>query len=198
MPRASVGLLFPLLLALALPAAKAPSAPVPKDDGKKTKLYFPITVGAKWVYEGGREEQTEVVTAVEQKPKEQAWVVSTGLLNKEGKASPWAEWEVSERGLLLLKDKFGPAAGEQWWLKLPHKAGDKWDLVSEARLHCVALEPKRVKVPAGEFDAVGVELYVGKGVLLTRWYAPEVGLVKVGDEKDTMWALKSFTPGKEE
>jgi hypothetical protein len=199
MPRASVGFLFPLLLALALPAEKAPSAPVPKAPAKKDSLYFPTKVGAKWVYTEGDRDKTEVVTAVEHKPKEQVWVVSVEADSLKPKEKTTWEWEVSERGLRSLKFGFDPERDEnsKWWLlKLPAKAGEKWEISGDVWFE--ALEPKRIKVSAGEFDAVGVDLNVGKIIKVTRWYAPGIGLVRIDDEKKPSCELKSFTPGKEE
>ena len=169
------------------------AAPVPKDVPKEQPLYFPTKVGTKWVYAHGDEDQTEVITAAEYKTKERLWVVQVTTSNKEKRVT---EWEVSDQGLFWVMDR-GKERATQCWLKLPHKAGEKWDLVPEYRFRCVTLESQKIKVPAGEFDAIGVEIYLGDTLFVTRWYAPGVGLVKLADEKSTRSVLKSFTPGKD-
>jgi hypothetical protein len=62
----------------------------------------------------------------------------------------------------------------------------------------VARESERVRVPAGEYDAVVVDKQVGRHPpLLTFWYARGVGLVKIVNGERTLKALKSFTQGKD-
>jgi hypothetical protein len=71
----------------------------------------------------------------------------------------------------------------------------------ESDIRYVTLKPRRIKVPAGEFEAIGVEHWHGDEVFGTCWYAAGVGLVKSeigsGDDAVTWMELKSFTPGKE-
>jgi hypothetical protein len=179
------------------------AAPVPKEQPKPT-LYFPTVVGTKWVHRDFKgNEHTRVVTAVKQKPGERAWVVTTGVLDAKGKVAVSDTWEVSEKGVFYL-DTFDEQKPD--WrcrLKLPALIGEKWDPnlgarpKSEAR--SVTLKPRRIKIPAGEFDAIGVERWHGDEVFGTCWYAAGVGLVKSeiggGDDKETWMELKSFTPG---
>jgi hypothetical protein len=190
-----------VLAAVLLAAFQLGAAPVPKDrPADKDVLYFPTKVGAKWVYEGN-EGRTEVVTAVEQKPKEEVWVVTVDRVNKDGKViNEERKWEVSKQGLRLVgtwltRDR---EPKPHTFLKLPHRAGEKWAFNPDLdEFQCVALEKQRVKVPAGEFDAVGIEIQLGRKESITWWFAPDVGMVRMGDEKKPSCVLKSFTPGKE-
>jgi hypothetical protein len=65
----------------------------------------------------------------------------------------------------------------------------------------VAQKEEMVKVPAGEFKAVPVDLYIGveavAGKPFRHWYAPGVGAVKWQTAGEGDVVLKSFTPGKE-
>jgi hypothetical protein len=188
----------PLLLVLTavlLAAVPLGAAPVPKERlVDKDVLYVPTKVGAKRVYNRGDEEQTDVVTAVEHKPKEKVWVVTIGELDKDGKVFKEEKWEVSNQGLVLVHRE----TDLRTFLKLPHRAGEMWAFSPSLKnIECVALEKQRVEVPAGEFEAVGVEIQLQGGrVLKTWWFAPGVGLVRIGNENST-YVLKSFTPGKD-
>jgi hypothetical protein len=195
-----------LLVLVSGPLATLPlgAAPVPKE-APKEELYFPIKKGTKWVYDQGKEEKTEVVTAVEHKPKEKVWIVAVDLMNKDGKAAgKEKKWEVSNQGLVSVTPQKSWVSGEikprsLQHLKLPHVAGEKWaaDMNPEPSFRSVTLDKQKVKVPAGEFEAIGVETYLGDKLVVTRWYAPGVGLVRIGDEKNPTYVLKSFTPGKD-
>jgi hypothetical protein len=199
--------MFRFLLAVAgcLGSLGLSAAPVPKDEPNRS-LYFPILRGAKWVREDAAgKEHTVVVTAVKQKPNERAWVVTAGWTDEKGRITDSDTWEVSEQGLFYLNECVGQKPVPRCHLKLPGLAGEKWDPYPEGerqgRVRCVTLKSQRIKVPAGEFDAVGVETYHGKELVTTCWYAAGVGLVKSelggGDDKETWLVLKSFTPGKE-
>lgn len=180
------------------------AAPVPKEQPKPT-LYFPTVVGTKLVHQDLKgNDHTRVVTAVKQKPGERAWLVTVGGLDAKGKIAVTDTWEVSEKGVFYLDtfDKQKP----DWRcrLKLPAVSGEKWDpnlgTDLEGEVHRRTLKPRRIKVPAGEFEAIGVESWWGKEIISTCWYAAEVGMVKSevgsGDDAVTWMELKSFTPGK--
>lgn len=175
-------------------AAASETAPAPRAKPGEPTRYFPTAAGARWVYDHGDGERTEVVTAAEHDAKERVWAVTVGRVGKAGKVSRQEVWEVSERGLFLAASPAGrkePAC----FLKLPHKPGEEWEFAPGSEIRCVAVKPRRVKVPAGQFDAVGVEMYLGTDLFVTRWYAPGVGLVKVEDTKSVRCVLKTYTPG---
>ena len=94
----------------------------------------------------------------------------------------------------------------EWWLKLSSKSGLTWETVlpdgETERLELTGVE--EVKVPAGTFHALRVEVSVplgGPGIRggadfrsrSTRWFAPGVGLIKASGRT---WehVMKSFTP----
>jgi hypothetical protein len=179
------------------------AAPVPKEQPKPT-LYFPTVVGTKWVdrdFKGN--EHTRVVTAVKQKPNERAWLVTVGGLDAKGKIAVTDTWEISEKGFFSLDEDSEQKLVRRCGLKLPALTGEKWDpnlgADPESDIRYVTLKPRRIKVPAGEFEAIGVEHWHGDEVFGTCWYAAGVGMVKSeigsGDDAVTWMELKSFTPG---
>ena len=180
---------------------QAPMAPPPRE----VVYYFPTKVGAKWVrlWSDGKGKDAEavyVVTAVEE-GKDGAKRVTVSAVGRNGKPSPFQEFEVSSKGLFYTRwFGFGrPVLEPQCELKLPHKAGQEWgDDESSLKEKQSAHGPEKVKVPAGEFDCIRVEYRDSRSPdpTQTRWYAPGVGLVKL-TSGNTLIVLKSFTPGKE-
>jgi hypothetical protein len=109
----------------------------------KTVYYFPVTVGSEWVYkchfkyskkEFSDLEFTKVVASVKD-GKDGAKVVTVDQIDSRGTITRNKEvFEVSERGLFLMKtDKrtFDPAKCE---LKLPHKDEQTWRMFSNNAL----------------------------------------------------------------
>jgi hypothetical protein len=193
-------------LVLAAVLGFATAAPAPKGAEEPT-LYFPTRVGAQWVYlwDTKRKEDkdkdpavVEVVTAVED--KEGAKVVTVGRVHTDGKVCPTQKWAVSDRGLFQTANLIGqPVRAPVCFLKLPHKRDQTWtlDAPGDNKPTMTASGPERVKVPAGEYDAIRVEQRdQHPDPQTTRWYAPGVGLVKV-TSGDLLIVLKSFDPGKE-
>ncbi|MBN9517837.1 hypothetical protein J0H58_04835 [bacterium] len=193
-----------LLIAL---AASAPAAPVP-DEAKAPVLFFPTTP-VTWVYEcwGVRwttpSEVTEVIVSVKGVNGEK--VVALGSVYG-GKAQPSNSMvTVSERGLVEgfggFNQRFETVAtalrwpiapGETWVGKLP-PVGHK-----ERRL--VTRGWEKVRVPAGQFDAVRVDsTYVLQNGTKDRvdrtWYSPGVGVVKWEEDEGRMKVLKRFVMG---
>jgi hypothetical protein len=197
------------LLAVCVLLGGTAAAPVPPER-RQSPLYFPTTVGTKWVYQlnDGRE-YTEVITGVE--PVLGGAVVIVGAVAPDGKARPWYRHVVSERGLLregivLKSDR------PQWLLKFPYKFGETWEtggeqgprepIPSEKWTHTSDGE-EEVTVPAGTFRALRVTSK-GHGIPgcvlppsgpSARWYAPRVGAVKMTMGK-TVWVLKEFDRGE--
>jgi hypothetical protein len=177
---------MPRLLAIAILSACAPAllpaAPVPLDAGKPV-YYFPTQVGTKWVYDAKREVDAhgEVVTASEEKDGRLLVSVKTTDLNfADHDSTTITQYAVSKDGVFevayFLEDKervqkYDPP---YCWLKLPHKDGNSWKDEPHSKHVFVAKKVETVKVPAGTFEAIRVEVDTGA----VSWYAPGVGIVK--------------------
>jgi hypothetical protein len=184
---------LPVLAAL---GAVAAAAPVP--EGAKTPpYYYPVTPGAKWVYDcpGGRTESV-VVGRVEKAAGE--LVVTREGADENRRA--YAKTAVSPKG--LRQDNLDGRQDPVWLLKAPFRDGDSWDVPEghgggKRTVH----GPERVEVPAGKFRAARVVWERPGGSRRVYWYAQGVGEVKrVEQETDgtetVTRALKSFTPAK--
>jgi hypothetical protein len=210
-----------LTIALAALAATAPAAPIP-DVVKEPVLYFPTTVGTKWTYQCSGTELVLTVTAVEAKAG--AHVVSVGRVGEAGVVYKDTKVAVSPRGLHELEVSFlghevmpfGPNRVQEWTerrepalclLRLPAVHGDRWG-ARHSPGTTVAFEvgrEERVRVPAGEFQAVCVEAALDGGwrepTRFRHWYAVGVGEVqrtlrqRDGTE-EVIRALKVFTPAR--
>jgi len=191
-----MGLLAPILL-LNLAAAPAPKK------AEESTLHYPTKVGDKWTYlltdKTGKEKEWEIVemvTAVED--KKGVKVVTVGRFEEDGKVYPNRTREVSDRGVWQT-EQLGFGALDSPWvhLKLPHKPGQMWDF---QKTSMTAHGPERVKVPAGEYDAIRVEIRnkdePKSDPIQTAWFAPRVGIVKL-TKGDLLIVMKTFTPGKE-
>lgn len=190
-----------MLFVIAALLRLAPAAPVPKG-ADKAVLYFPTRVGAKWVYheeavDVERSEAVYTVTAVEK--RDGSYVVTVGRVGSDGTAVPKETWAVSDRGLLLLERDGRKQDPPTCHLKLPHRPDEAWDwMPGKTGWRCVPRKPERVRVPAGEYDALPVDLQTSRRPpLITHWYALGVGLVKTTNDARTLKTLKSFTPGKD-
>jgi hypothetical protein len=194
---------------LALPAA--PAAPRAKD-GNRPAAYFPTRVGAKWVYDDGKEtESVREVTAVH--VQRDQTIVTVSEAGPKG-AVVAERVAVSAAGICRLEFNGFPL-DRYWLLKLPAKEGDRWEFDTPAQQDergrglrgekgTVTVGPtEEVEVPAGSYRAVRLEIAVtainGKAVpaiRYTSWYAPVVGLVKMTRGTEWTRVLKSFTPSK--
>jgi hypothetical protein len=192
-----VARLFFALVAVAVVLSLAPAAPVPKGADMPV-LYFPTKVGAKWVYDEEKEEKVYIVTAVEK--RDGSNVVSVGRVGSDGKTVPEKTWAVSDRELLLLEMDGLKRDPPTCYLKLPHQPGEARDWVpgTAPGWRGVARKLERIQIPAGEYDALPVDLQFGRrSTILTLWYALGVGEVKSVSKEQTLRVLKSFTPGKD-
>jgi hypothetical protein len=170
-------------------------------DEKVAQTYFPTKVGAKWEYEYDGKKETEEVTAV--KKENDSFIVTVHRVDGFGSKSK-TELKVAKDGLFRLTG--GPAVEHppMWLLKLPHKAGARWETWTGAQGHgdseVKAFGPEKVKVPAGTFEAIRTEtIYpqtAPEDIVGKFWYAPGVGLVKQTYGKYVR-VLKSFSPGKD-
>jgi hypothetical protein len=179
-----------LLLLLATLATQA--APALKSKGPA--LYYPTTVGARWVYEYRGIESTTVVTRVVE--KDGVFLVDVAQVSDK-RETPSQQMRVSGDGVFRLSIAGTALQNPECLLKLPHKDGHEWEvdmgpnLGSTAKLTAVARET--VETPAGKFEAIRVER-VGDNAA-TYWFAEGIGLVKyIHGESEGV--LKSFSPGK--
>jgi hypothetical protein len=178
-----------LLSAVLLPPEQAPAP------HEKVVYYFPVTVGAKWVYICDNDRglgYTRVVTSVKD-GKNGAKIVIVDELSLSGKETRVIE--VSNQGLFALDEK----APEKKFclLKLPHKNGQTWDEVGGITFFTVDLTaygPEKRTVPAGTFECIRVKSILRDYTM----YAPGIGMVEsYGAGAGVHLVLKSFSPGKE-
>jgi hypothetical protein len=177
------------------------AAPVPKS----RPLYFPITVGTRWVYEeqpkaGKTKQRVEVIASVEE--KDGATVVSVRSV-LDGAGATRHKVAISNKGLFMLENDGDKADPPLCVLKLHAPVGTKWTVnsaLSSVTIKGTAAvaEPARIKVPAGTYTAVRVEMaytVLNEKYHSTIWIAQGIGIVKMVSADETV-VLKSFTPGK--
>lgn len=171
------------------------------DEQRGTTVYFPTKVGTKWTYDSDGKEQIETVTAVEK--KDGATIVTVELKDEFGRKSQF-KMRASEQGLFQLTGVgFATKHPPSCLLKLPHEAGQRWEAYTGARGSgfgtLTAFGPEKIKVPAGEFEAIRVETtfpqFDKDDTVAKYWYAPKVGLVKYEFDKQVR-VLKSFRAAK--
>lgn len=211
------------LLAMALFRALAPAAPIPRG-AESPEFYFPTEVGTKIIMRSYRGESTSDsiyrVTAVEQKGTAKLVTVSwtaeglTALFDGNPIRStetedPNSKYLVSANGVyvvasyLLLEKKWEEYKTPRCLLKLPAKPGDRWtneEPASQYKMTATVGKPEKVKVPAGTFDAIPVNIeatHEGKPVpRRTIWFAAGIGQIKSTVDDEVAMELISFTPGK--
>jgi hypothetical protein len=195
-----------ILAAVLLVPLCALSAPRPKDAADEA-LYFPTTVGSRWVYESPDGQYEERID--ESKSEDKATVVT--VVRTQGGEENWRSTvRVSPEGLLLIASGGVTYHESSPWLRTGLKPGAEWEYTyirqtTAFHNHIKFVGFESVEVPAGKFEAVrldgaetvGVGMANGNGPPTpgTEWYARGVGLVKrVRMGQGT--TLKSFTPGK--
>jgi hypothetical protein len=186
---------------LVLPAAG--SAPKPKTPPNGLD-YFPCRLGTQWVYDQDGEESVRTVTAVEVKGRETLATIAVTC------RSEWQErFAVTPDGVFRRKLDLYEIDPPLCMLRLPAKAGEKWDAVEPPQPGLLAHggrmsigAEEMVTVPAGTFRAVPVtwEVRTWDGEPLehpetyTYWYAAGVGVVQFRGGS-ILRQLKAFTPG---
>jgi hypothetical protein len=193
--------LLPSLLAVLLAGPVAP-APQVKDKAPPT-TYWPTVVGATLEYQFASSTQTEVVTAVERKGD--VTTVAINWINKDGTSSPYNKVEIRKDGIFMTEEVGQAYDPPVCLLKLPLKAGDKWqteskrpDLGSAYRFAREVGETRVIETPAGKFEAVQIlcdTAPVGDRPADPKcafWYAKGVGLLQIEGTR----TLKAYTPGK--
>jgi hypothetical protein len=203
MPRTTLSVLVGLLF---VPVAG--SAPKLKD--VPAPVYFPTTVGDRWVteykYPTSTAEVTEVVTAVETK---EGVTVVTIARQVNGAVDPdVSQMRVSDKGLFRVSNLGTVFDAPYCVLKRPLKPGMTWTSeviragTTSTTFKYTAAKEEDVEVPAGKFRAYRLDVEYERGGEAKKssiWYAPKVGVVRheVFDPvSGYVKVLKSFTPGK--
>lgn len=185
--------LIGLAFAVAFTSADSlPAAPVPTHLMKKGDvLYFPTTVGTKWLYrDTGNAEVAYEVAKVEDH-------ADGKLVTVTGGHGP-CTWLVSPTGLFIMamgQQKCDPPTP---MLRLPLARNRNWEFQQKGGTGLKGLfaasGPEEVEVKAGKFATIKVEMeWVGNNKP-TVWYAPGVGVVQ--SERGLHLELLSFTPAK--
>lgn len=167
---------------------------------------FPLKKGSKWVYKVADQEVTVVASGTEKFDKHDGTKLDT-LVGGQTKATELVY--VAADGVYRAKvseDKVDPPVK---FLALPAKKGDSWKVDSKVKGQTIKGEFKitddkaKVKVPAGEFDAVlveGTDLDIaGSKSTIKQWFAPGKGIVKtvyVIQGNESTAELKEYTEGK--
>lgn len=190
------------LLVTVLVLTIAPAAPRLKEK-PQTDLLGPTAVGTKWVFVLNGVATTNEITAIKEVDGGKLVTVERA---PEGGGLRFGEvLRVSADGLALVEGPVGKRVDPpRVLLKLPAKAGDKWvNRLRDGKLtiSCTVRGMEKIKVPAGEFEALRVdeEYDKGQGVFLraSSWYASGVGAVKHANDGTEGLLLKSFERGKE-
>ena len=172
-----------VVLAMFLPGAGS----APKLKGPPPPPYFPTRVGEQWVLgfeePHGRNMAPLVVTAAAE--KDGVTTVTVANVNKDGTCGLGFTVEASDKGVCVVANAGGKVDPPQWLVKLPAKAGTKWEVPvpgqggkAEVMVRTVAGE-EDVATPAGTFKAVRVEVEYPAGTAsTTEWWTPGRGKVK--------------------
>lgn len=163
---------------------------------------YPLKKGSKWVYKTG--DQTVEVEVVG--PEKDGWKLDTKV---NGKSVANEVVQVKADGVYRLSVKGDKVEPPVLFLKLPAKKGDSWKVDSKVGTQTVKGEFKtsddkaKVKVPAGEFEAVYVECpecdVAGAKSAIKYWFAKDKGVVKLSYSimnSEAVLELKEYTEGK--
>lgn len=157
------------------------SAPLVAQDDKK--FTYPMNVGTVWTYRVGENRFEIRLTKMEKVGK-----VDCARLEMfvDGKARSFEHLGIE--GNILARHSFEgkPSTPPVPLLKLPPKAGEKWNVESkldgQVFKGTLAVSEEPVQVPAGKFTAVkvsGVDMDLnGQKFNVTYWFVSGVGMVK--------------------
>src|SRR5262245_37295786 len=161
------------VLLILLATLTAPAAPALKS--KSPALYYPTTVGARWVYQNPGAESTFVVTRVEE--KEGAFLVDIAIV-ADGRETPTQQMRISAEGVFRVNIGGTTLPSPECLLKLPHKDGQEWEFdlgdANGGAAKLTAVRRESIETPAGKFETIKIER-VGSNAA-TYWFAEEVGL----------------------
>jgi len=169
-------------------------------------ILFPKAAGSEWVYQNGAMRITERIAAYEPIDGEECARLETVYEGKVVASEHLAFRADGVYRVAIAGQKIEPAF---LFLKLPPRHGDQWKVKSRIGKEELSGDFNaligKVKVPAGEFQALSVlgkNFHAGKTALeFETTFAPGVGkvkhLVRI-DGKETILELVSFKPGKDD
>ncbi|AWM42005.1 hypothetical protein GobsT_68540 [Gemmata obscuriglobus] len=190
---------FAVLLAAFAVVPSGAAAPVPKHLMRTPEpvYYYPLVPGTKWVYT----DCTLIIDRVEDsKDVKGAKVVTVVAPNGQGVNAVNDVMQVTDGGLARLGLGSGTFNAPLVFLQSPVRVGTTWEVKTsgaEGTGTIAALE--KITVAAGTFDAVRVDLAQTQANgqrIVSAWYAPNVGLVRMTDNGKDVWVLQSFELGK--
>lgn len=190
-------------IVLSICSGSTSGAPVPP--GAYPPIYFPTQVGTRWVYlYPSSQEGIEIIKNVER--CHECSVVTIEYFDENGKSLVQV-LSVSREKVCVIEDWVCKYGDPLPWVKTAAKPRDSWQIATwykfkGADKYAVGkagtftyLRTEKVKVPAGEFQAMCIEARGIMGWSETRWYAPGVGLVKRINNANQTIVLKSFVLG---
>lgn len=177
--------MLPVLL-IALVHVASFAAPALKGGG--TAIYFPTTVGAKWVYETDAKMLESVIIAAIEKDGDDLIITREGV---DGTRTIYSKMVVSAEGIRQERELTDGKIG--WVLKSKLATGTSWEMPEGGKR--TVHGPEEITVMAGKFKALRV-VWEQAGSTYTSWYAPGVGEIKriqkIGDTTTVRRELKSF------
>jgi hypothetical protein len=173
---------------------------------EKTTPYYPLKVGAKWIYKvGGGGGTIEVkVDKKEKFGEEESYKLET---SSQGKVSASEHVVVRDDGVYRLGVNGLKASTPIKFLALPPAKGFKWQVKSNVQGQEIEgefqIQEVDIKVPAGEYKgAILVEgnsfKIAGQDTSIKCWFVKEIGIVKLEFKlggQDASLELEKFEAG---
>jgi hypothetical protein len=199
--------LAPLLVLLLLgcgkaPAEKAIKAPAAAPGQVADSPYYPLKIGTKWTYKGGKTRMTAEVVRHEDLGGLACAVIEN---RREGKVLRKEHVQATAEGVFLVGVEGRRLKAPVRLLKAGPKPGDHWETQSRdgRRRDTYLIEAGDVTVPAGTFATVIVRGEIVEDGRRTSafayWFAKDVGIVKqmlVEGGRTTVYELECFEGAK--
>jgi hypothetical protein len=193
------------LLSLALLLVFGLTISLGAEDKIKESEYYPFAVGSTWKYTVNGKEKITVRVAKHEKVGDQMCALVETLA--DDKVVTTEQVGVKSDGLYRYSLAGMKADPPVRFLKLPPKKGDTWDIKSKIGAEELAttytISEGKVKVPAGEYDAVVAETgeFMAGGVKMSAkvWFVKDIGMVKIAMKimgNDVNIELDKFEKGK--
>lgn len=170
--------------------AAAAAAPRPKDP-PRPPVYFPTTVGERWVMAvagpaGARVTNFEEVVAAGE--KDGVTTVTVARLNPDGTRKDEYTVESSADGVCVVAANGARCDRPDWLVRHPTKPGTKWEVaVGAATYVFTVVGEETVETPAGTFKAVRVDTTGPAGTPgVSEWFAVGRGRVQQVSDGQTV------------